>query len=123
MRHRSASGARVKRQVAASPAPPHHRPLNRETRMSLLRIAAEKCRFVPPRQVTDDTSVLTLKNLVLEPLIRWEDGVLRPGLFADWSHDGTGRRWRCGSWFTRPCYGISSRGCVACRSSRPIRAR
>ena len=62
--------------------------------MSLLRIVAEKCRFVPPRQVTDDTSVLTLKNLVLEPLIRWEDGVLRPGLFSAWSHDGTGRRWR-----------------------------
>lgn len=62
--------------------------------MSLLRIAAEKCRFVPPRQVTDDTSVLTLKNLVLEPLIRWDDGVLRPGLFSEWSHDGTGRRWR-----------------------------
>jgi peptide/nickel transport system substrate-binding protein len=62
--------------------------------MTTLRIAAEKCRFVPPRQVTDDTSVLTLKNLVLEPLIRWEDGVLRPGLFAAWRHDGTARRWR-----------------------------
>lgn len=62
--------------------------------MSLLRIAAEKCRFVPPRQVTDDTSVLTLKNLVLEPLIRWEDGALRPGLFSEWTHDGTARRWR-----------------------------
>ena len=62
--------------------------------MSVLRIAAEKCRFVVPRQVTDDTSVLTLKNLVLEPLIRWEDGVLRPGLFSAWSHDGTARRWR-----------------------------
>ncbi len=62
--------------------------------MSLLRIAAEKCRFTPPRQVTDDTSVLTLKNLVLEPLIKWEDGTLRPGLFSAWTHDGTARRWR-----------------------------
>lgn len=62
--------------------------------MTLLRIAAEKCRFTPPRQVTDDTSVLTLKNLVLEPLIRWDDGVLRPALFGAWSHDGTARRWR-----------------------------
>ncbi|WP_439550222.1 ABC transporter substrate-binding protein [Falsiroseomonas sp.] len=62
--------------------------------MTLLRIAAEKCRFTPPRQVTDDTSVLTLKNLVLEPLIRWDDVVLRPGLFGTWAHDGTARRWR-----------------------------
>ena len=62
--------------------------------MSTLRLLLENCRFVPPGRVTDDTSVLTLKNLVLEPLIRWEDGVLRPGLFARWSHDGSGRRWR-----------------------------
>lgn len=62
--------------------------------MTLLRVAAEKCRFTPPRQVTDDTSVLTLKNLVLEPLIRWDDGVLRPALFSAWTHDGTARSWR-----------------------------
>ncbi|WP_426954430.1 ABC transporter substrate-binding protein [Muricoccus radiodurans] len=61
--------------------------------MQTLRIAAEKCRFPRPRQVTDDTSVLTLKNLVLEPLLRWENGLARPGLFDRWSHDAGGRRW------------------------------
>jgi len=62
--------------------------------MTTLRLALEKCRFVPPGRVTDDTSVLTLKALVLEPLVRWDDGVLRPGLFARWTHDGRARQWR-----------------------------
>jgi peptide/nickel transport system substrate-binding protein len=61
--------------------------------MSTLRIAAEKARFTPPRQVTDDTSVLTLKNLALEPLLRWEDARILPGLFATWRHEQGGRRW------------------------------
>ena len=61
--------------------------------MTTLRIAAEKARFTPPRQVTDDTSVLTLKNWVLEPLLRWDDARIRPGLFAAWRHEQGGRRW------------------------------
>ena len=61
--------------------------------MQTLRIAAEKARFTPPRQVTDDTSVLTLKNLALEPLLRWEDSRILPGLFAAWRHEQGGRRW------------------------------
>ncbi|MGX9963999.1 ABC transporter substrate-binding protein [Roseomonas sp. F4] len=62
--------------------------------MTTLRLAAAKCRFLPARSVTDDTSILTLKNWVLEPLTRWEQGEARPGLLADWSHDGTARNWR-----------------------------
>jgi peptide/nickel transport system substrate-binding protein len=62
--------------------------------MSMLRIAAEKARLTPPGQVTDDTSVLTLKNLALEPLLRWRDGRVLPGLFAAWRHEQGGRRWR-----------------------------
>jgi peptide/nickel transport system substrate-binding protein len=62
--------------------------------METLRIAAENCRFLPPRRVTDDTGVLTLKNLVFEPLLRWRNGRALPGLFARWEHDGEGRRWR-----------------------------
>ncbi|WP_376088003.1 ABC transporter substrate-binding protein [Roseomonas sp. CCTCC AB2023176] len=62
--------------------------------MPTLRIAAETVRFLPATRVTDSTGVLTLKNLVLEPLLRWEaGGRMRPGLFARWAHDGTGRRW------------------------------
>ncbi len=58
-----------------------------------LRIAAEKLRFPTPREVTDDTSVMTLKTLVLEPLCRWDQGFARPGLFAAWRHDPAGRVW------------------------------
>ncbi|WP_431282336.1 ABC transporter substrate-binding protein [Humitalea sp. 24SJ18S-53] len=61
--------------------------------MPALRIAAEKLRFPTPRQVTDDTSVMTLKTLVLEPLCRWHEGRARPGLFSAWRHDAAGRVW------------------------------
>lgn len=61
--------------------------------MTLLRIAGQRALFTPPRQVTDDTSVLTLRNLVLEPLLRWEDGVIRPGLLSGSRHEAGGRRW------------------------------
>lgn len=48
----------------------------------ILRIGLEKVDFRHPTQVTDDTSILTLKNWVFEPLLRWESGGLaRPGLF------------------------------------------
>jgi len=60
-----------------------------------LRIAAEKCRFLPMGRVTDDTSVLTLKSLVFEPLLRWcEGGRVAPALFGSWRHEEGGRRWR-----------------------------
>lgn len=56
-------------------------------------IALEKVDFLAPDRVTDDTSILTLKNLVLEPLCRWKDGVVGPALFARWSHSADGRDW------------------------------
>ncbi|MCQ4162358.1 ABC transporter substrate-binding protein [Roseomonas sp. GC11] len=62
--------------------------------MTELTLALEKVDFLPPDRVTDDTSVLTLKNLVFEPLLRWEEGQARPGLFARWEHDAAGRSWR-----------------------------
>jgi peptide/nickel transport system substrate-binding protein len=62
--------------------------------MRHLRIAAEKCRFVPNGRVTDDTSVLTLRMLVSEPLLRWtEGGRVAPALLARWQMDEGGRRW------------------------------
>ncbi|MCT4372749.1 hypothetical protein CLG85_021550 [Yangia mangrovi] len=60
---------------------------------SVPTIALEKIDFLPPDRVTDDCSVLTLKSLVLEPMLRWQDGEIRPGLFADWALDETGCRW------------------------------
>jgi peptide/nickel transport system substrate-binding protein len=62
--------------------------------MRHLRIAAEKCRFLPAGRVTDDTSVLTLKTLVFEPLLRWtEGGRAAPALLSHWEVAEGGRRW------------------------------
>ncbi|WP_270933982.1 ABC transporter substrate-binding protein [Falsiroseomonas oryzae] len=62
--------------------------------MRHLRIAAEACLFLPGGRVTDDTSVLTLKTLVFEPLLRWtEGGRAAPALLARWEVGDGGRRW------------------------------
>ncbi|MBT3359154.1 MAG: hypothetical protein HN403_05955 [Rhodospirillales bacterium] len=61
--------------------------------MNVLRIAQEKVDFLPVARVTDDTSILTLKNLVFEPLCRWADGSVHPGLFARWECADDGRSW------------------------------
>ncbi len=62
--------------------------------MSTLTISLEKVDFLPPTRVTDDTSVLTLKNLVFEPLLKWTDGGVLPALFSSWTHSPDGREWR-----------------------------
>ena len=62
--------------------------------MSTLTIALEKVDFLPPARVTDDTSILTLKNLVFEPLLKWNDGQVLPALFSHWTHKPDGREWR-----------------------------
>jgi peptide/nickel transport system substrate-binding protein len=62
--------------------------------MQAVSIALEKVDFVPPARVTDDTSILTLKNLVFEPLCRWDNGAAFPALFSRWEHSPDGRRWR-----------------------------
>lgn len=61
--------------------------------MTTLTIALEKVAFLPPTRVTDDTSVLTLKNLVLEPLLKWDRGFARPALLASWTQADGGRLW------------------------------
>ena len=62
--------------------------------MDLLTINLEKVDFLPPNRVTDDTSILTLKNLVFEPLLKWENGLVRPALFERWVRSADGREWR-----------------------------
>jgi peptide/nickel transport system substrate-binding protein len=62
--------------------------------VTTLTISLEKVDFLPPTRVTDDTSVLTLKNLVFEPLLKWVDGFVRPALFDGWTHSPDGREWR-----------------------------
>lgn len=62
--------------------------------MSTLTLSLEKVDFLPPTRVTDDTSVLTLKNLVFEPLLKWQDGHVLPALFSSWTHSDDGCEWR-----------------------------
>ncbi|MBB4122595.1 ABC transporter substrate-binding protein [Martelella radicis] len=59
----------------------------------MITIALEKVDFLPADRVTDDASILTLKNLVMEPMLRWENGAPRPGLFDRWSLSEDGCRW------------------------------
>ncbi|WP_323769777.1 ABC transporter substrate-binding protein [Antarctobacter sp.] len=56
-------------------------------------IALEKVDFLPPDRVTDDGSILTLKSLVLDPMLRWKDGAIQPGLFDHWALDSSGCLW------------------------------
>ncbi|KAL4900120.1 hypothetical protein BDW74DRAFT_183074 [Aspergillus multicolor] len=59
-----------------------------------LRIALENVDFRLPTQVTDDNSVVALKSLVFEPLLRWQPGgLVEPGLFDSWTHSEDGRVW------------------------------
>jgi peptide/nickel transport system substrate-binding protein len=67
--------------------------------MTLLTMALEKVDLLPPDRVTDNTSVLTLKNLVFEPLLGWDNGFVTPALFSHWTHSPDGRRWE---FFIRP---------------------
>jgi peptide/nickel transport system substrate-binding protein len=61
--------------------------------MTSLSIALAKVDALPATRVTDDTSILTIKRLVFEPLVTWDNGRARPGLFGSWTHDAAGRRW------------------------------
>nr|WP_232474848.1 ABC transporter substrate-binding protein [Roseomonas rubea] len=58
-----------------------------------MTVAMERVDFLPPGRVTDDTSILTLRSLVFEPLCGWRDGRVLPGLLAAWHHEDEGRRW------------------------------
>jgi peptide/nickel transport system substrate-binding protein len=61
--------------------------------MTRLSIALAKVDALPATRVTDDTSILTLKRFAFEPLVTWDNGHARPGLFGAWRHDATGQRW------------------------------
>jgi peptide/nickel transport system substrate-binding protein len=75
----------------------------------VLTLALERVEFLPAGRVTDDTSILTLRSLVFEPLCRWRHGRVAPGLLAAWTAEEDGRAWhfalRPGATFHdgRPC--------------------
>jgi peptide/nickel transport system substrate-binding protein len=60
----------------------------------MLTIALPQVAFPPIGRVTDESSVLTMRALFAEPLCEWENGAIRPALFATWSHDEAGLSWR-----------------------------
>ena len=62
--------------------------------MNLPTIALERVDFLPPDRVTDDASVLTLKNLVMEPMLQWSCGRPSPSLFAKYDMSDDGRSWQ-----------------------------
>ena len=57
-------------------------------------IAMEKVDFLPPNRVTDDTSILTLKSLVMEPMLGWSSGRPRAALFDRFDLSPDGLVWR-----------------------------
>lgn len=60
-----------------------------------LRLSLENVDFRLPTQVTDDNSVVALKSLVFEPLLRWKPhGHVEPALFDSWSNSSDARTWR-----------------------------
>lgn len=75
----------------------------------VLTVALERVEFVPPGRATDDTSLLTLRNLIFEPLCTWRDGRVHPGLLGAWRQEEEGHAWtfalRRGAAFHdgRPC--------------------
>ena len=59
-----------------------------------LRITLENVDFRLPTQITDDNSVVALKSLVFEPLLRWQPGgLVKPGLFDRWECSPDGKHW------------------------------
>ena len=61
--------------------------------MTSLTVALASVDVPPPTRITDDSSILSLKRFAFEPLVGWERGQPRPGLFAAWDSDAAGRRW------------------------------
>ncbi len=54
----------------------------------------ERVEFLAQDRVTDDASILTLKNWVCEPLLRWHSGRIFPGLFKNWQLSPDGLSWQ-----------------------------
>jgi len=61
---------------------------------TMIRLALERVHLPALGRVTDDTSVLTLRSFAFEPLCRWQDGAVLPGLFDSWEVDAAGLAWR-----------------------------
>lgn len=54
----------------------------------------ERVEFLSQDRVTDDASILTLKNWVCDPLLRWQSGKVLPGLLEKWQLSPDGLCWQ-----------------------------
>ena len=59
--------------------------------MSELRIVQARVSLQPPTVTTDQPDLQTVQALVFEPLVRWRDGRLLPGLAESWRLTADGR--------------------------------
>ena len=67
--------------------------------MKKITIALSKCRMLPTGQTTDAWDVLSVQNLIYEPLVRAINGRIYPALARSWQTFDNGRRW---IFFLRP---------------------
>lgn len=61
--------------------------------MEKISVALEKCRMMPVGQTTDAWDVLTVQNLIYEPLVRGKNGQIFPALAKSWIVLDHGTRW------------------------------
>lgn len=79
--------------------------------MTIPVIALEKIDFLPPDRVTDGSSVLTLKALVMEQMLGWQNGRPAPALFDRFTLSPDGLHW-----------GLQLRGGLHYHDDSPVRA-
>ena len=56
-----------------------------------LRVSQAQVRLLDPAFTTDQPDLQTLLSLVYEPVLRWEDGEILPGLAESWQLSGDGK--------------------------------
>ena len=64
-----------------------------EQYMDKITVACSKINYLSEGQTTDMANVLTIQNLVYEPLVRMDSGEIRPALASSWQALDNGCRW------------------------------
>lgn len=61
--------------------------------MRKISVACSEINYLPEGQTTDLANVLTIQNLIYEPLVRMDSREMRPALAQSWQALDNGRRW------------------------------
>jgi peptide/nickel transport system substrate-binding protein len=67
--------------------------IRRENLMDRIRIAQNQVNVLPLEQTTEDADLQTIQMLSSEPLVRWDQGRMLPGLADSWEISDNGRTW------------------------------